>query len=149
MKRSAALIVGALVAASALSACGDGNKSSSSNYCARIATYQAESNKLDSVFASDTPDPDAVKVAFTTIQKMVRDLQKNAPSEIKVDVATMGTAIDSVVSILGKYNYDFVALSTAPEFAQLQEDLAGADMQAASDRLSAYSEGTCGLPPNT
>jgi hypothetical protein len=147
MKRFTSMALGAVLAATLFAACGDDAKSGSSStgaYCARIAAYKAKSDELDSVF-SGTPDPAKVEEAFTTMQTMVSDLKDGAPTEIKADVAAMSTAIDSVVEIFSKYNWDFTALASAPEFATLQQTLSGADMQGASDRLKAYSEGTCGI----
>ena len=152
MKRSIALIAGAVLATTLFAGCGDdatsGSGGSTATYCAKIAAYKAKSDELDSVF---TGEPDAAKIedAFTTMQSMVHDLQSDAPAEIKQDVTTMSTAIDSVVKIFSQYDWDFVKLASAPEFATLQEELAGADMTAASDRLEAFSTDTCGIASDT
>ncbi|MDP2289684.1 MAG: hypothetical protein Q8M22_00755 [Actinomycetota bacterium] len=148
MKRSTTLLLGAALATTVLVACGDDSDSGSSDgdYCARIAAYRAEADGLDAVFESDSPDAAAMEDAFTTMQTMVNDLKDGAPSEIADDVSTMAGAIDSVVAIFDQYDWDFMQLAAAPEFAQLQEDLAGPEMQAASDRLTEYSETTCGIP---
>ncbi|HAN35296.1 MAG: hypothetical protein KAY11_11225 [Ilumatobacteraceae bacterium] len=151
MKRSSTLIVGALLATVAFTGCGDDDKSSggsSGDYCARIAAYKAKSDELDVVF-SDTPDPAKVEDAFVTMQTMISDMKNGAPAEIKADVITMSAAIDNVVAIFSKYDWDFTALAAAPDFAELQDQLAGADMQAASDRLEAYSTSVCGIASET
>jgi outer membrane murein-binding lipoprotein Lpp len=147
MKRCTTLALGAVIAATLFAGCGDDAKSGSGSdaaYCARIAAYLAKSDELDGAFTG-TPDPAKVEQAFTTMQSMVHDLNDGAPDTIKGDVATMTTAIDSVVEIFGKYDWNFTVLASSPEFAQLQEDLGGADMQGASDRLNTYSEETCGI----
>ena len=144
-------IVGALLATVAFTGCGDDDKSSggsSGDYCARIAAYKAKSDELDVVF-SDTPDPAKVEDAFVTMQTMISDMKNGAPAEIKADVITMSAAIDNVVAIFSKYDWDFTALAAAPDFAELQDQLAGADMQAASDRLEAYSTSVCGIASET
>ena len=151
MNRSTTLIVGALLATAAFTGCGDDAKSSggsSSDYCAKIAAYKAKSDELDAVFTA-TPDSAKVEDAFTTMQSMVNDLKSEAPAAIKADVTTMSTAIDNVVAIFSKYDWDFTALATAPEFADLQEQLEGTDMQAASDRLTEYSSTVCGIASET
>ena len=151
MKRSIALIAGGLLATTLVAGCGDGAKSTSGStaaYCAKIVAYREKSDELDAVFTG-TPDPAKIEEAFTTMQSMVNDLRSDAPAEIKKEVRTMSTAIDSVVEIFAQYDWDLIALASAPEFAKLQETLAGADMAAASDRLKAYSTDTCGLPPET
>lgn len=151
MKRSTTLIACALLATTALSACGDDAKSGSTStagYCAKILEYKTKSDELNSVF-SGTPDSKKIEEAFTTMQSMVNGLKTGAPAEIKSDVQTMSTAIDSVVEIFSKYNWDFVALASAPEFAELQSTLAGTDMSAASARLEAFSADTCGIKSDT
>ncbi len=152
MKRSISLLAGAVLAATVFVGCGDdaksGSGSSTTTYCAKIAAYKAKSTELDSVFTG-TPDSAKIEAAFTTMQLMVNDLKSDAPAEIKADVTTMSDAIDSVVKIFAQYDWDFVKLASAPEFATLQNDLAGADMSAASDRLEAYSTDTCGIASDT
>ncbi|MGB8859504.1 MAG: hypothetical protein WCC60_09620 [Ilumatobacteraceae bacterium] len=151
MKRSTTLVLGATLTVGLFAGCSSDSKSggtSTAKYCAKIAAYKAKSDELDSVFAG-TPEAPKVEAAFTTMQTMVHDLNSDAPAEIKADVATMTTAIDSVVKIFSQYKWDFVALASAPEFATLQNDLDGADMQAASDRLKTYSETTCGIVDTT
>ncbi len=154
MNRSISLIAGALLATTIFAGCGDDTKSgdggatSTAAYCAKIADYKAKSDELDSVF-SGTPDSAKIEVAFTTMQGMVNDLKDGAPAEIKTDVETMSTAIDSVVKIFSQYDWDFVKLASAPEFATLQEELAGPEMSAASGRLEAFSSDTCGIASDT
>ena len=152
MNRSISLIAGAALATTLIVGCGSGSKSGSGGstaaYCAKIAAYTAKSDELDAVF-SGTPDSAKIEDAFTTMQSMVHDLRSEAPAEIKGDVTTMSAAIDSVVKIFAQYDWDFVKLASAPEFATLQKDLQGADMSAASARLEAFSSDTCGIAPKT
>lgn len=152
MNRSISLFAGAVLATTLFVGCGDdaksGSGSSTATYCTKIAAYKAKSDELNSVF---TGAPDAAKIedAFTTMQSMVHELKSNAPAAIKNDVTTMSTAIDSVVKIFAQYDWDFMKLASAPEFAKLQEELAGADMTAASGRLEAFSSDTCGIASDT
>ena len=171
MRRLTTFAIGIVAATTVLAACGNDKKSgaqsgttspagtaaaattepaSGGDYCARIQAYKDTSDSFDSVFASDeVPQPAAVEEAFTTMQAMVHDLQNGAPAEIKADVDTMATSIDEVVALFSQYNWDLMALSTSPDMAALQEKLDGAEMQAVSDRLDAYSEGTCGIPSDS
>lgn len=152
MKRSIALIGGAVLATAVFVGCGDDAKSGSAGstaaYCAKISAYKAKADELDSVF-SGTPDPAKFEAAFTTMQTMVHDLKSDAPAQIKSDVTTMSGAIDSVVKIFSQYKWDATALTTAPEFATLQQDLQGANMTDASARLEAFSKDTCGIVSDT
>jgi len=147
-KRSTTLLLGAFAATALLGACGDDKKSgggsSDAAYCAQIKEYRDTSDSLDAVF--DDPDSEGVKNAFTTMQGMIHDLDKNPPAKIAKDVHTMTSAVDRIVAIFEQYEWDFVALSTAPEFAELQEQLGGEEFTTAGDNLEAYSVDVCGLP---
>lgn len=151
MKRSTTLALGAVLAATLFAGCGSDSKSASSDaaYCERIKAYKAKADELDSVFDTATPDPAKIEEAFTTMQSMLHDLNKDVPAEIKADVAAQIAGVDGVVEIFSKYDWDLTALAAAPEFAQLQEDLSGDDMQASGDHLREYSEKTCGIVDTT
>lgn len=151
MRRLTTLTLGAVLAATTLAACGDDSSSSSGgNYCDRIQAYKDKGDELDVIFAGDqVPSSDDVEKAFTTMQGMVHDLQKGAPSEIKADVDTMAGAIDGVVTLFAKYDWDLMALSASEDMATLQTELQGADMQAANDRLDEYTSKTCGIEPSS
>jgi hypothetical protein len=152
MKRSLALITGALLAASVLASCGDDSKSGggsgTDDYCARVVAYKAKADEFGAIF-SGTPDAAKVEEAYTTMQSMLHGLESGAPDEIKADVTTMSTAIDSVVKIMAQYDWDLTALGTAPEMAELQQTLSGSEMNDASARLEAFSTGTCGIASDT
>lgn len=150
MRRITTIALGlTLVATTALAACGDDSSSggSAASYCDRIKAYKTTSDSFDSVFSgNEVPKAEDVEKAFTTMQTMVNDLKEGAPAEIKADVDTMATTIDSVVTLFAKYEWDLMAISASPDMAALQEQLGGEEMNAVSDRLDAYSENTCGIP---
>ncbi|MDO8390919.1 MAG: hypothetical protein Q7V57_10550 [Actinomycetota bacterium] len=150
-KRSTTLLLGAFAATALLGACSDDKKSSGGSsdaaYCAQIKDYKTTADSLDSVF--DNPDSDGVKTAFTTMQAMIHDLDKNPPAKIASDVHAMTTAVDRIVAIFEQYDWDIIALSTAPEFAELSAELDGEAFTTASDNLEAYSVDVCGLPADS
>lgn len=150
MRRLTTLTLGAVLAVTTFAACGDDSSSSGGNstaaYCDRIQAYKDKGDELDVIFAgTEVPKSEDVEKAFTTMQGMVHDLQKGAPSEIKADVDTMAGAIDGVVTLFAKYDWDLMALSASEDMATLQTKLQGADMQAANDRLDEYTSKTCGI----
>lgn len=153
MRRITTIALGlTLVATTALSACGDDSSKSGSaaSYCDRIKAYKSTADSFDSVFdGTEAPKADDVKKAFTTMQTMVHDLQNGAPADIKADVDTMASTMDSVVTLFAKYDWDLTALSTSADMAALQEQLGGTEMQAVTERLDAYGETTCGIPPGS
>lgn len=150
MRRLTTIAIGLTVAATTiLGACGDDSSKSgsASSYCDRIKDYKTKSDSFDALFGgSEIPKAEDVKAAYTTMQSMVHDLQDGAPAEIKADVDTMATTVDSIVTIFSKYDWDLMTLSTSEDWAALVEQLDGEEMQAVTDRLDAYSEDTCGIP---
>ena len=148
MNRSISLIAGGVLVTTLFVGCGSDSKSGSGGsfkgYCAKVVAYKAKSDELGAVF-SGTPDAAQMKDAFTTLQKMAHDLGNNAPADIKKDVATEATALDSMVKILAKYDYDFTKLAAAPEFADFSSSLDSGEVKAATDRLEKYSTDTCGI----
>ena len=139
--------LGLSLAAGTLTACGgDSGGSSAASYCSRIQAYKDKSDSLDVLFAGDeAPGNDDMKKAFTTMQTMVKDMKKGAPKEIESDVALMSSGIDEIVTAFEKYDWDIAALVASPDAAELDAIFENAEMDAASDRLDAYSLKECGI----
>ena len=138
--------LGLSLVAGTLTACGGDSSSSAESYCARIQAFEDKSDSLDVLFDGDAaPSNDAMKDAFTTVQKMLADLKKGAPKEIESDVALVSGGIDDIVTVFEKYDWDIVALVESPDAAGLDAAFENAEMEAASDRLDAYSLKECGI----
>ena len=151
MKRSIAIAAG-LAATLALVACGDddeGGSGSSSDYCTLIVSFQEKSDVVDDVLSSSDSGPADVEAAMNAVKPMIAQLRSAAPAEIKADVETMAVATLRMIEIFAEYDYDFMALSTAPEVAELEDLTNSAEIEAASDRLNDYEETTCGLAPES
>jgi|CXWK01.1.fsa_nt_gi hypothetical protein len=151
MKRSIAIAAG-LAATLALVACGDddeGGSGSANDYCTLIVSFQEKSEVVDDVLSSSDSSPADVEDAMNAVKPMVAQLQSAAPAEIKADVETMASATLRMIEIFEQYEYDFMALSTAPELAEIEELTSSAEVEAASERLNDYEETTCGISPES
>jgi len=149
MKRSISIAAG-LAATLALVACGDDDNDkdssgSGSDYCTLIAEFQEKSDAVDASLSTMTPDPAQVEEAMSTVKPMIAQLQSAAPTEIKADVEVMAAATLRMIEIFEDYEYDFVALETAPELAEIETLTNDAEIAAASERLNEYEETTCGI----
>ncbi len=154
-KRITLLAVGTLATAALLGACGDDKKASDGGsattaaaggdeaYCARIEAYKNASNELDS--SMEEPTPESMKNAFETMGGMLHDLEDGAPAAIAADLATMNDSVDQMIAIFEKYEWDLLALATAPEYEELSTLMEGDDMVAVQDRLDSWSLDTCGI----
>ena len=151
MKRSIAIAAG-LAATLALVACGDddeGGSGSGNDYCTLIVSFQEKSDAVDASLSSSDPDPTDVEEAMNAVKPMIAQLQSAAPAEIKADVETMASATLRMIDIFEQYDYDFMALSTAPELSEIEDLTNNAEIEAASERLNDYEETTCGIAPES
>lgn len=138
---------GLSLVAGTLTACGsDSGGSSAASYCSRIQAFEDKGDSLDVLFAGDeAPTNEDMKQAYTTMQTMVKDMKKGAPKEIEADVALMSSGIDQIVKVFEKYDWDITALVASPDAAELDAIFENAEMDAANDRLDAYSLKECGI----
>lgn len=150
MKRSIAIAAG-LAATLALVACGDdeGGSGSGNDYCTLIVSFQEKSDAVDASLSSGEPNPADVEAAMNAVKPLIAQLQAAAPAEIKDDVAMMASASLRMIEIFEQYDYDFIALETAPELAEITDLTGNAEIEAASERLNGYEETTCGITPES
>lgn len=160
-KRITTIVIAAVTATAMLAACGDDDKKSSDGgssdtaaagdddaYCARVETYEQTSDALDSVFDNPAATGDDVRAAFETMADLASGLEDGAPAEISADLATLNGAVDRMLEIFEQYDWDFAALETAPEGAELGTLMESAEVTAATDRLDAWALDTCGIDMN-
>ncbi len=154
-KRITTIVFAAVTATALLAACGDDDKKSSDgasgsidDYCERVRTYEATSDELDSVFDNPNATGDDVRPAFETMAGMANDLEDGAPAEISADLATVNGAVNRMMDIFEQYDWDFDALQTAPEGAELSTLMESAEVTSAQDRLDVWALDTCGIDMN-
>lgn len=173
MKFRTTLIIGSVALGSLLAACGDdpkgavGGKTSEGGsdssaettngggggglddaaFCEMIRTFMQATDEMSAAYSID--DPKATQRAFETMQDMVAQLDAAAPDSIQGDVHTMRLAIDEMIGIMDKYDYDIMTLSTAPEAEDFATIGDTEEMTAADARLTAYSTDVCGIPTDS
>ena len=145
MKRSAFLLVSTIAAATAVTACGDDGGTSAGGYCATAQKFVTASNSFDSVFDTEVPDTAAIKKAFTTMASMTKDLLDSAPTEIKQDALLMNDGVERLIGAFEEVDYDIGKLLADPEAMAVVEEMDSAEMDAAGDRIDAYTEKECGF----
>jgi|GEM_PF-3344731 len=144
-----------MVGASVLVSCGDnstggGAAMSTEEYCDLIRTYQDEGDAFDTLFSAADADPAQMKAGFEKMGGMIDDLSSKAPADIKADVEIVAKATNALIDLLDKYDYDFMAMvSDEAASAELETLMGGDDVGAASERLDAWGETTCGIEPGS
>lgn len=145
-------LTGVLLGAGLLTSCGSTNDAamSTEEYCDLITTYENEGDAFEALFSGEEPDPVATKAAFEQMKSMIDNLAAKAPAEIKADVDTVSKATTLLIDLLAEYDYDIMTLiGDAGAGARLEAAMGSADVEAASTRLDAWGEETCGLTPGS
>jgi hypothetical protein len=120
----------------------------SSVFCKRATTIDRQFTDLEKTFSgSAVPSGVVFEKAATAID----DLVKVAPATIKADLKTVAAGVRTVATALSGINLsDPKAMSDPANAAKLQAasselSKVGADVQAASTRVSTYMSSQCGI----
>jgi hypothetical protein len=106
----------------------------SDDYCRLARDYSDSSKKFDA-----PNSPDQLRAVFQEAQNDINSALAVAPPEIKADVQTIATGLDSIVKAMEAANYDVTRLATTPPSLPPNFD-------AASQRIDAYTSNVCHLP---
>ncbi|MGI9648168.1 MAG: hypothetical protein ACR2OI_06580 [Acidimicrobiia bacterium] len=112
---------------------------SDSDYCDRVRQGFEEQSGLDFNFIGKTPQE--IQELFETNLRLFEEWQDHAPREIEDDAAVMVEAFRSIVERGNELEWDLQALASDPVFGALDT----AEVEAAGDRLDAYSLEVCGV----
>lgn len=114
---------------------GSGGTMSTKDFCTMI-------NELDQndPFAdlSDTASPEDTKAAFQSVENVINDLYKSAPTEIKADIKTVMDIYGEMIGLFEAADWDYTAIDFEA-FSAI--DTAAADE--ASTRLDTWETENC------
>lgn len=148
MKKSlTTLVIGTFAAAALLGACGDDKKSSTSDYCARIAKFKSDADSYNMDFGTATPEE--LKAGFTAMAAALKGLEKGAPAEIAADVKLEADATDQMIAIFESYEWDGNATMSEADSQQLSGLMTDPALSTANDHLKQYEADVCGVSPTT
>ena len=134
-----------LLAPAALVACGSEKGGADGEYCTLIRAYESDSNNFGDIFSDPEATPETLRQGIDDLVVAIEKLRDAAPAELKSDVETVTGTITLMADVLDKYDYDFMALATAPEAAELQARFESEEVVSAGERLDAYTTETCGV----
>lgn len=134
-----------LLAPTVLAACGSEKGGADGEYCTLIRAYESDSNNFGDIFNDPAATPESLKTGIDELLTAIEELRDAAPEELKADVDAVKGTITAVADVLEKYDYDFMALATAPEAVELQARFESEEVVAAGERLDTYTTETCGV----
>jgi hypothetical protein len=112
---------------------------SDSDYCERVRQGFEDQSGLDFNLINKTPQQ--IQELFEDNLKLFEDWLDHAPDEIEDDAAVMVDAFRTLVERGNELEWDLQALASDPVFGVLDT----AEVEAAGDRLDAYSLDVCGV----
>lgn len=137
-----------ILALAALSACGGSKGGADGEFCTLIRAYETDNADFGGIFSNPDATDAEIKAGLDELVAAVGRLRDAAPDDVRADVETVTGTIEKMAEVLAQYDYDFDALATAPEAAELQTLLASDDVALAGSRLDAYTTDVCGVSDN-
>ncbi len=110
----------------------------SEQFCQLAGTYRERLDELG------TTDPTQLRALATEAETAIKEAQEVAPEEIKGDVQLVAGASISFFEVLAAANYDLTKVSP-DALSGLQRP----EVQASTQRLTAYTQNVCGLTTTT
>ncbi len=108
----------------------------SERFCGLARGYRDNLDRLS------TTDPTQLKTLAQDAEKAIKEAVATAPAEIKGDVQVVAAASTAFFQQLGRVNYDITKLSP-DSLSGLQKP----EVQASTQRVTAYTEKVCGITP--
>lgn len=135
----------AALALTALTACGSNSKTDYSAFC-KLATDMQNASGGDSHGEDPAAitDPKKMEEAWTTITNIAIKMRDGAPTETKVDVATMVNSIVAMNKVFKANKYDLLAMSKKPKVREELAAISGdSKVASASQRFNAFMKKNC------
>lgn len=135
----------AALALTALTACGSNSKTDYSAFC-KLATDMQNASGGDSHGEDPAAitDPKKMEEAWTTITNIAIKMRDGAPTETKVDVATMVNSIVAMNKVFKANKYDLLAMSKKPKVREELATISGdSKVASASQRFNAFMNKNC------
>lgn len=110
----------------------------SERFCELARTYRQRLDRLG------TTDPAQLRELSMEAERAIREMEAAAAPEVRGDVQVVAAASIAFFQALARVNYDLTKM-TPEAVAGLQRP----EVQAASQRLAAYSENVCGMTTTT
>jgi hypothetical protein len=146
MRRTITMATLATLAATALVACGgDDEAASGGDFCAVVAEFKANVDAGDAVFDADEPTSEQLEQVFGSMAESVDAMVDAAPDEIRDDAEFVGETMSKFLSVFSDADYDVMKIAEDPDFPALSDAMESDEMNAAQDRISAYTKEECGI----
>ena len=116
---------------------------SNSDFCKNAALA---TGSLESVFADENSDASPAE-SWTLMLSYASQMLKDAPDEIKEEAGRLQEGISDYADVLGKYDFDLMAMAENPDsIAEVEAIDKDGSMAKASEAVDKYLEESCGIP---
>jgi hypothetical protein len=127
---------------------GDGGDTAvSADFCTNVEDFEALQAEGDALFEStEDVGVEQLRDVFSRFRDAVRGLVDTAPDEVSADAELVGSTTEGLIDAYERADYDFVALATDPQYAEVLAGLDDDQITEANDRLAVYFREECGSP---
>lgn len=137
-----------------LGACDDGGDEGAgggggTDFCAAVREFEALQAEGDALFEADEVTPEQLRDVYSRFSESIDDLLAVAPDDIDPDARLVGETTQQLIDAFERADYDFQALATDPQYAEVLASLDTARVTEANDRLATYVREQCGSPATT
>ena len=147
-RRIVAWVVPAVMASTTLVGCsGDdqGDRARDVDFCTTVANFEALQEEGDALFeSSEEASVEQMRGVFSRFRDVVQDLRATAPDQIADDAVLVGDTTEALIDAFVAADFDFVALATDAQYADVLAGLDDDRITEANDRLAVFFREECG-----
>ncbi len=122
-----------------------GGPVSSVDFCTNVENFEALQAEGDALFESTEDAPvEQLRDVFSRFRDAVEALMDSAPEAVADDAALVGATTEALIDAFEQADFDFVALATDPQYADVLAGLDDDQITEANDRLAVFFREECG-----
>ncbi len=122
---------------------GGGAGGSAADFCATMREVEGLQSRSDALFERTDVPVDEVREVYASFDAALDRLVGTAPDEVASDARLVADTTQRLIAAFERADYDFTALATDPQYAEVLVSLDEARITEANDRLAAYVRAEC------
>lgn len=121
----------------------------SGDFCTDFAAFEVVQAEGDELFVSGAVDPEEFREVFGRFSAAIDAVVASAPDAIDSDLRLVSDTTRQLIDAFERADYDFTALATDPQYADVLLSLDDDRITEANDRLAMFVRDECGPTPNS